>query len=86
MAFLKPRKTTDNPFIESFNGNFRNECLNTHWFLSLFDARKKIETLRKEYNEFHPHSSLEKMIPNDFTCTRFDHSTSAISLQSTPTD
>jgi putative transposase len=86
LDFSRPGKPTDNPFIESFNGSFRDECLNTHWFLSLSDARKKIETWRKEYNEFRPHSSLENMTPNDFARTRIDHSTSQISLQSTGTD
>jgi putative transposase len=39
-----PGKPTNNSFIESFNGNFRDECLNTHWLLSLDDARQKIES------------------------------------------
>lgn len=38
-----PGKPTDTPFIESFNGRFRGECLNVNWFLSLDDARKKID-------------------------------------------
>lgn len=41
-----------NPFIESFNGSFRNDCLNTNWFLSLLDAKHKIEQWRRDYNEF----------------------------------
>ncbi|WP_430735388.1 IS3 family transposase [Halodesulfovibrio aestuarii] len=86
LDFSRPGKPTDNPFIESFNGSFRDECLNTHWFLSLSDARKKIETWRKEYNEFRPHSSLENMTPNDFVRSHIDHSTSQFSLQSTGTD
>jgi len=44
--------------IESFNGTFRDECLNVNWFLSIEDAREKIEAWREEYNEFRPHSSL----------------------------
>ncbi len=43
MDYPRPGKPTNNPFIESFNGSFRDECLNTHWFLSLDDARRKIE-------------------------------------------
>ncbi|TIH18021.1 transposase [Marinifilum sp. JC120] len=66
LDFSRPGKPTDNPFIESFNGSFRDECLNTHWFLSVSDARNKIETWRKEYNEFRPHSSLGDQTPNDF--------------------
>ncbi|MFS8376533.1 transposase [Xanthomonas campestris pv. campestris] len=42
MDYSRPRKPTDNPFIESFNGSFRDECLNTHWFLSLDNPRQKI--------------------------------------------
>ena len=48
LDFSRPGKPTDNPFIESFNGSFRDECLNSHWFLSLEDAREKIETWREE--------------------------------------
>jgi putative transposase len=46
--FSRPGKPTDNAFIESFNGTFRNECLNTHWFLDLKEARKLIEAWRYE--------------------------------------
>jgi transposase InsO family protein len=44
-------QTTDDAFIESFNGKFRAECLNAHWFMSLDDARRKCEAWRKDYNE-----------------------------------
>ncbi|MDA9536964.1 transposase, partial [Bradyrhizobium sp. CCBAU 21362] len=37
----------DNAFIEAFNGRFRAECLNAHWFLSLADAQEKVETWRR---------------------------------------
>jgi putative transposase len=43
LNFSRLGKPTDNAFIESFNGSFRDECLNVHWFLSLADAREKIE-------------------------------------------
>ncbi|GAA0918127.1 hypothetical protein GCM10009552_37760 [Rothia nasimurium] len=56
--YSRPGKPTDNPFIESFNGSLRDECLNAHWFLSLADAREKIESWRADYNHFRPHSSL----------------------------
>ncbi len=58
LDFSRPGKPTDNAFIESFNGSFRDECLNVNWFLSLEDAQEKIETWRQEYNCFRPHSSL----------------------------
>ena len=66
LDFSRPGKPTDNPFIESFNGSFRDECLNVHWFLSLDDAREKIERWKRDYNEFRPHSSLGDLTPCEF--------------------
>ena len=66
MDFSRPGKPMDNAMIESFNGSFRDECLNVNWFLSLEDAREKIETWRQEYNEFRPHSSLDGLTPQQF--------------------
>jgi putative transposase len=65
LDFSRPGKPTDNAYIESFNGSFRDECLNTNWFLSMEDARTKINSWRKEYNEFRPHSSLGGRAPNE---------------------
>jgi len=66
LEFSRPGKPTDNAYIESFNGSFRDECLNTHWFMSLEDAKEKIEAWRCDYNEFRPHSALKNMTPNEF--------------------
>lgn len=66
LDYSRPGKPTDNPFIESFNGSFRDECLNTHWFLSLEDAYEKINHWVNEYNSFRPHSSLNQMTPQEF--------------------
>ena len=66
LDFSRPGKPTDNAFIELFNGIFRDECLNTHWFLSLKDAKEKIESWRLDYNEFRPHSSLDNLTPVEF--------------------
>ena len=66
LDFSRPGKPTDNPFIESFNGSFRDECLNLNWFLSLDDAQEKIEAWRIDYNEFRPHQSLGDMTPMQF--------------------
>jgi len=66
MHYSRPGKPTDNPFVESFNGSFRDECLNAHWFLSLKDAKDKIEAWRKDYNEYRPHSSLNQLTPSEF--------------------
>lgn len=65
LDFSRPGKPTDNPFIESFNRSFCDECLNAHWFLSLEDAREKIEFWRQEYNAFRPHSSLDGLTPDE---------------------
>ena len=51
LDFSRPGKPTDNAYIESFNGRFRQECLNEHWFLSLDDAREKVEAWRRDYNQ-----------------------------------
>jgi transposase InsO family protein len=66
LDFSRPGKPTDNAFVESFNGSFRDECLNVNWFQSLNDAKAKIACWRKEYNEFRPHSSLDNLTPRDF--------------------
>ncbi len=61
--FSRPGKPTDNSFIESFKVSFRDECLNVHWFLSLDDARDKIERWWIDYNRFRPQSSLGNVSP-----------------------
>jgi putative transposase len=53
----------DNAFIESFNGKFRAECLNAHWFMSLDDAVRKCEAWRRDYNEVRPHSAIGNKPP-----------------------
>jgi putative transposase len=66
MAFSRPSKPTDNAFVESFNGTFRAECLNAHWFSSLTEAQRIVETWRGEYNESRPHRALGERTPNEF--------------------
>jgi putative transposase len=66
LDFSRPGKPTDNAYIESFNGRFRQECLNEHWFMSLDDAREKVESWRRDYNEERPHSSLGNATPEEF--------------------
>jgi putative transposase len=66
LDFSRPGKPTDNALVESFNGRLRDECLNTHWFLSLADARAKIEAWRRDYNECRPHTSLGHRTPAEF--------------------
>ena len=66
LDFSRPGKPTDNPYIESFNGSFRDECLNTNWFMSMEDAEEKIRNWQEEYNSFRPHSSLGDLTPDEF--------------------
>ena len=63
LDFSRPGKPTDNAFIESFNGKFRAECLNAHWFMSLDDARRKMGDWLKDYNEVRPHSAIGNKTP-----------------------
>ena len=63
LDFSRPGKPTDNAFIEAFNGRFRAECLNAHWFMSLADAQKKLEDWRKYYNEERPHGAIGNKTP-----------------------
>ena len=63
LDFSRPGKPTDNAFIEAFNGRFRAECLNSHWFMSLADAAEKMEAWRRDYNEVRPHSAIGNKPP-----------------------
>jgi putative transposase len=65
LDFSRRGKPTDNSFCESFNGTFRDECLNTNWFMSLEEAKEKIEAWRIEYNTFRQHSSINDMTPEE---------------------
>lgn len=66
LDFSRAGKPTDNAKVESFNERFRQECLNAHWFLSLADAKAKIEEWRQYYNEARPHSALQWATPAEF--------------------
>ena len=55
-----------NAYIESFNGKFREECLSTHWFKNIYEAREIIEQWRLEYNTFRPHSALGNLTPAEY--------------------
>ena len=66
LHFIQPGKPTQNCFIESFNGKFRDECLNENWFTSMEDAKRKIEFWRLDYNRERPHSALENQTPEEF--------------------
>ena len=66
LLHIQPGKPTQNAHVESFHGRLREECLAVSWFHNLFDARQKIATWRKEYNEERPHSSLGYKTPKEF--------------------
>jgi len=67
LNFIRPGKPMENALAESFNGRFRDECLNTNWFLNLQHAREVIEDWRKDYNEVRPHSALKDLTPREYT-------------------
>ena len=64
--FSRPGKPTDNAFIESFNGTLRAECLDTHWFQNLADAKQIIEAWRQQYNLSRPHRALADRTRHEF--------------------
>ena len=66
LDFSRPGKPTDNALIEAFNGRLREECLNQSWFLSLEDAKEKVEIWRTEYNNSRPHGALGNISPREF--------------------
>jgi len=66
LHFIRPGKPVENAYVESFNGKFRDECLNQHWFVSLSHAMEVIENWREDYNEVRPHSSLGQIAPAEF--------------------
>jgi putative transposase len=80
LSFIRPGKPNENAYIESFNGKFRDECLNEHWFISLAHARSVIEAWRIEYNTERPHSSLGNLTPQEFATSRLTKGEQGVSL------
>ena len=66
LVHIQPGKPMQNGHVESFNGRFRDECLNASWFRTLADAKQKIAFWRNEYNSERPHSSLGYRTSNVF--------------------
>lgn len=66
LHFIQPGKPTQNAFVESLNGKFRDSCLNQHWFRSIEEARYEIDQWRYHYNNERPHSSLSYLTPVAF--------------------
>lgn len=83
MHHIQPGKPMQNGHVESFNGRFRDECLNANWFRNLFDARIKILSWREDYNGARPHSSLGYRTPGEFAAQWQRPSSSAQSIPQT---
>lgn len=79
LSFIQPGKPQQNAYIESFNGKFRDECLNEHWFMSMRHARQLIEEWRIEYNSQRPHSSIGYLTPDQFADTFLTADSMAVS-------
>ena len=73
LLLIQPGKPTQNAYVESFNGKFRDECLNENWFVSLDHAKAFISAWRRDYNEVRPHSSLGQKTPAEFAAGLRDH-------------
>jgi putative transposase len=66
LDFSRPGRPSDNAYIEAFNSRIRQECLNAAWFLSMADARQRINEWRTDYNQHRPHSALGNLTPSAF--------------------
>lgn len=69
LDFIEPGKPSQNGHLESFNGKFRDECLNVHWFATLAHARAVIQAWKEDYNRERPHSALHGQTPHEFVRT-----------------
>ena len=74
---IQPGRPMQNGYIESFNGKFRDECLNEHWFETLPQAKAAIAIWRQDYNEVRPHSSCRRMPPAKFAALHRQNSADA---------
>ena len=80
LAFIRPGKPVENAYIELFNGKFRDECLNEHWFVTMAQAKRVNEHWRIEYNRERPHSSLADLTPEEFAARALARPINALSL------
>lgn len=84
LQFIEAGKPIQNAHIESFNARLREKCLNEHVFVSLDDARIKIEKWRIEYNRERPHSSLGNVAPEEFAARAANPGSSALARTARP--
>jgi len=80
LKLIAAGKPTQNAYIESFNGKFRDECLNDHYFNNLAHARTLIAAWRRDYNESRPHSAIGRIPPAEFAARHPTHSTNDTEL------
>jgi putative transposase len=66
LKLIQPGRPMQNGYVESFNGKFRDECLNEHWFATLAEARAIVAAWRRDYNENRPHSSIDYLTPSEY--------------------
>jgi len=78
---IQPGKPTQNAYIESFNGKFRDECLNEHWFRNLHHAKILIAAWRRDYNEQRAHSSIGYLTPAEFAVNQRQHTIEFLEYQ-----
>lgn len=64
--YITPGSPWENPYIESFIGKFREECLDRYLFVNVQEAQEIAENWRHEYNHYRPHSSLGYLTPIEF--------------------
>ena len=83
MRFIDPGKPIQNAFVESFNGRFRDECLDQAWFTCLADARATVEAWRRDYNGRRPHSALGYRTPAEARAA-FDAATTTTTTATEP--
>jgi len=77
LKLIQAGKPTQNGYIESFNGKFRDECLNDHWFSTLVEARAIVASWRRDYNECRPHSALGYRTPAEHAALHRSNSSDA---------
>jgi putative transposase len=80
LDFIRPGKPVENGHIESFNGKLRDECLNAHQFLSIEDAKRKIDAWWWDYNLHRPHSALGQLSPAEYLNRRITEDERAASV------
>jgi putative transposase len=78
LRFIHPGKPIENAYVESFNGKFRDECLNEHWFVSIAEAQAVIQAWRVDYNTVRPHASLGQQTPAAYATAA--HNSDGLSL------